>query len=430
MKKRNYFAVMAVTMAAVLTACGDDEPNGGTSGDGEQNPSEVSFVVTSGDPENDLGGGVALRIFSDLETPKADESVYFDEDGNSVKVPDTFTQVSYNSTTGMFTGFIYARGASAEGIGSLKAGLRSYKIENGRLVEVGSPVIVANFGNTGTYGNYSYAAQISNPYVMRVAADGSGQDIAVELPSYAIDGTVPTVSNIVDMGNNRLAMVLSYANTDVAAVAFTDYDLNITSVKTDERIGTSMGAMRSVRYSLSGADDEGNVYLFAGNSADDSKVGAIRILKDESDFDPDYSFNILEKSDGYRFRKAFHISGDYFLLDFFTDKDSYENMSPSGKLAVVNVKEKTLVWVNGLPEPSTVSIGWGDGYQGKYYLPIAAPTEMSGGSGGGNGGGRNVASRASSVVPTIYAIDAVSGRATSFMTFKSNELLKAVTIIK
>jgi hypothetical protein len=63
-------------------------------------------------------------------------------------------------------------------------------------------------------------------------------------------------------------------------------------------------------------------------------------------------------------------------------------------------------------------MGWGDGYDGIYYLPIAAPTDMTVGSVEGE------------VTPTIYAIQAESGVATPFMTFGNKELLKAITIIK
>ena len=91
-----------------------------------------------------------------------------------------------------------------------------------------------------------------------------------------------------------------------------------------------------------------------------------------------------------------------------------------GRMAVVDMSEKSLRWVSGLPDPSTVSIGWGDGYDGYYYLPIAAPTDMSGSS-----------SEASAPVqPAIWRIDAATGQAEPFMTFAETDLLKAVTIIK
>lgn len=432
-------ALMALASCMTLTSCSDDDNNEQGGSPSVINPKEVSFVVTSGDPATDLTGGVYMKVYNNLTTNKNGENVYGAAD--AVKSYDSFTQVTYNKTSGIFTGYICARGASAEGIGSMKAGLRSYKVENGKLVEVGSPVLVSAFGNTGTFGTYSYAAHISQPYSMVVDKNGAGNNISVSLPQYAIDNVNPNISNIVDMGNNQVAMVLNYNNRDSAAVAICDYNLNIKKVIYDNRIGTSVGAMRSVRYTLSGADDNGNVYVFSGSSTTDGKVGALRIKKGETEFDKNYQFNIFAVSDGYRFRKAFHISGSKFLLKFYLDKNKYGNMDASGKMAVVDMDTKTLIWVTGLPDASTVSFGWGDGYAGAYYLPVAAPTRMGGGSGngggwnhGGNGnhGGRNgnQTRSTSSVIPTIYKIDANSGVASPFMTFGNGDLLKAITILK
>ncbi len=421
MKKFFYSAaLMALTACMTFTSCssddnGNDDGNGG--GSATVDPKDVSFIVTSGDPASDLTGGVYMKVYSDLTTDKTGQSVYGASD--AVRSYDSFTQVTYNKTSGIFTGYIYARGASEQGLGSKKAGLRSYKVENGKLVEAANPVLVEAFGNTGTFGTYSYAAQISKPYAMVIDNAGAGNNIAVGLTEYAIDEVNPNISNIVDLGNNQVAMVLNYSNRDSAVVAICDYSLNIKKMIYDDRIGTSVGAMRSVRYTQSGLDDNGNVYVFSGSSATDSKVGAIRIKKGETEFDKSYKFDILSKADGYRFRKAFHISGSKFLLEFYTDKTKYGNMDASGKMAVVDMDAKSLTWVTGLPDASTVSFGWGDGYAGTYYLPVAAPTSMSGGS-----------NTSSSVTPTIYKIDATTGVATAFMTFGTGDLLKAVTILK
>ncbi len=421
---KNFFysaAIMALTACMTFTSCssddnGNDDGNGG-GGSATVDPKDVSFIVTSGDPASDLTGGVYMKVYSDLTTGKTGQSVYGASD--AVRSYDSFTQVTYNKTSGIFTGYIYARGASEQGLGSKKAGLRSYKVENGNLVEAASPVLVEAFGNTGTFGTYSYAAQISKPYAMVIDNAGAGNNIAVGLTEYAIDEVNPNISNIVDLGNNQVAMVLNYSNRDSAVVAICDYSLNIKKMIYDDRIGTSVGAMRSVRYTQSGLDDNGNVYVFSGSSATDSKVGAIRIKKGETEFDKSYKFDILSKADGYRFRKAFHISGSKFLLEFYTDKTKYGNMDASGKMAVVDMDAKSLTWVTGLPDASTVSFGWGDGYAGTYYLPVAAPTSMSGGSDTG-----------ASVTPTIYKIDATTAVATAFMTFGTGDLLKAVTILK
>lgn len=430
MKTKYFFApaLTALALTALTTSCSNDDEGSGTPA---IDPATTRFVVFSGDPVTDLQGGVSMKVFSDMSKTYTDQSVYGAE--GSLKCPDSFTQETYNSQSGVFTGFIYARGASAEGIGALKAGLRSYKLSEGKLQEIGAPVYLDNFGNTGTFGPYTYAAQISNPVVVRVDAQGNGQTITLDLTKLAINEINPAISNIVDLGDNKVALILTYTGINEAYVAFADYDLKVSEVIHTDKIGQSVGAMRSVRYTQSGTDDAGNLYVFCGSDATDGKVGAMRINKGSETFDPGYKFDILAKSGGYRFRKAFHIGDDKFLIEFYTATDKYGNMDPSGKMAVVDMSEQSLTWVTGLPDPSTVSISWGEGFNGSYYLPIAAATEMSGGSGGG--GGRPVTSalaslRASSVIPTIYRIDGTTGMATPFMTFATTDLLKGICIVK
>ncbi len=413
MKKIATVVLSALSLGMFFASCTNDESGNVTSAD----PAKVSFVVTSGDPVSDLTGGVYMKVFTGLSNVKTNQKVYGDDE-NGVKSYDSFTQVSYNKQSGVFVGYIYARGASAKGIGSLKAGLRSYKIVSGKLSEIADPVYVSAFGNTGTFGTYSYAAQISQPQNMVVDANGKGNNIQLTLPQYAIDEVNPNISNIVDMGNNKVSLVMNYSNRDSAAVAICDYNLNISKVIYDGRIGSSVGAQRSVRYTQSGADDDGNIYVFCGSSAADSKVGALRINKDETEFDANYKFDILTVSGGYRFRKAFHIGGDKFLLEFYNSKTSYGNMDASGKMAVIDMGDKSLVWVTGLPDPTTVSIGWGDGYDGNYYLPIAAATSF------------NTSTSTTDVAPTIYKINGETGAASVFMTFEKGDLLKAINIIK
>ncbi len=420
------YAIAASALGVAVTSCSDDDevtlPT--------VNPATAKFIVVSGDPETDLTGGVYMKVFSDLATVKTGQTVYGD-DVNGVKCPDGFTQETYNSETGIFTGYIYARAASAEGIGSLKTGLRSYKIVNDKLTEVGEPQYISNFGNTGCFGTYSYAAQISNPVIARIDNSGKSTEFTIDPTKYAIDGINPAVSNIIDRGNNQIAIVLTYSNRDSAVVALADYGFNITKVIATNSIGTSVGAQRSVRYTQSGVDDNGNVYVFSGSSDDGGKVGAVRINKGESDFDASYKFDILTKSGGYRFRKVFHITDDKFLVEFYLTTDKYGNMDASGKMAVVDMSEKSVTWVDGLPDPSTVSIAWGDSYDGSYYLPVAAATSFGGGSGSGGGRPQSVkAAGSTSVTPTIYKIEADTGVATAFMTFGSGDLLKAIRIIK
>ena len=68
------------------------------------------------------------------------------------------------------------------------------------------------------------------------------------------------------------------------------------------------------------------------------------------------------------------------------------------------------------------------------HVWVAALEMAVAGNHGGNGnhGGRNgnQTRSTSSVIPTIYKIDANSGVASRFMTFGNGDLLKAITILK
>lgn len=172
---------------------------------------------------------------------------------------------------------------------------------------------------------------------------------APDLTKFAVDDKAPVISDILDLGNNRLAITLYYSNRDSAAVVFSDYSFSTVSAPVfDSRIGGIYGAWRSARYAMGGVADDGTAYVFCGTSADGSKVGALRIKKGATSFDPDYKFDIYTASEGYRFRKAYPISGSKFLLEFYVDKDAYSNMSTSGKLAIADMDAKTLTWVTGV----------------------------------------------------------------------------------
>lgn len=416
--------------------------------------SQVSFVLTSCDPKAGLSAGSRMKVYTNLEKIRTDEAIYGDE--TAILSPDGFTQTSYNPASKLFTGYIYRRGASDKGIGAGKSGVRTYKVVDGKLVENASPYFLSNFGNVGVFGNYAYAMRISEPTLARINADGSGQDITLDAAALAEGDEAPAVSDVVDMGNNQLAVILCYASADKAAVVFTDYDLKLTSkVITDERIGSSYGAWRSVRYAMSGKDNKGNVYVFCGNSNDDSKVGVLRINAGTQMFDATYKFDLLAKTDGYRFRKVYPMGGTKFLIECYATTTEHGNMNASGKLAIVDVEKQTVQWVTGFPtDVAKITIGYGDSYDGNFYLPVSPNTESGhgggggrpngGGHGGGNGGrpnggghggGRPSGSEASTraeatMLPTLYKIDGNTGAASVVMTFKANEQIKSINILR
>ena len=425
-------------LSATFTACSDNDDNVASNGEATINPSEVSFIVASNDATKSLKGGTRMKVYTNVDKTWTDEKVYGDStNADVVYSPDGFTQAKYNSQAGFFTGFIYRQGSVDEakgGIGAGKMGARTYQLVNGKLTETVKN-IVTSFGNVGIFGNYSYAAVNGDMGVNYFNVAGTMTSwTAPDLTKFAVDGTAPAISDILDLGNNRLAITLYYSNRDSAAVVFSDYSFSTVSAPVfDSRIGGIYGAWRSARYAMGGVADDGTAYVFCGTSSDGSKVGALRIKKGATSFDPDYKFDIYAASDGYRFRKAYPISGSKFLLEFYVDKDAYSNMNTSGKLAIADMGAKTLTWVTGVPDAADManySIGYGDGYDGYFYLPIN-PAEASTTGGGGGSWHHAMATRAaSSALPTIYKINATTGVATAFMTLDKNESVKVISIVK
>lgn len=436
MNNKHVLMMAAFTaLSATFVACSDDDDNS-SSGGAALDPTEVSFIVTSNDATKSLKGGSRMKVFTDLNTVKTDQLVYGDSANADVAYsPDGFTQAKYNSQASFYTGYIYRQGSvdgSLGGIGSGKMGARTFTYTNGKLTESGVNVIT-NFGNVGIFGNYSYAAMNNDLTVNIFSAAGTMTTwTAPDLTKYAVDGVAPVITDIMDLGSNRLAVALYYSNRDSAAVVFSDYSFStISSMIFDNRIGKVYGAWRSVRYAMGGVGDNGDAYLFCGTSDDNSKIGALRIKSGATIFDADYHFDLYAAADGYRFRKAYPISGSNFLLEFYTDKAAYGVMNTSGKFAVADMESKTLTWVTGLPDASEManySIGYGDGYDGYYYLPVS-PAESSSTS-GGNWHHAKATRATSSVQPAIYKISASTGVATVFMMFSKNESIKAINIIK
>lgn len=388
---------LALLAGIFVVSCNDDDDDNTPDPEPTGN---VTFLVIAGDNETDLSGGNYMLTLDNLGSGK-DTTVY--ENLNATYSADVFTQIANNEESKTLTGFIYARGSSY-GV----AGLKSYELVNGKMQEVGEHIALSgSFGNTGTLGAYAYAAGVSNGTVNIVSRNGNtitNQEKIIDLSLYAIDGTSPTITGIIDQGNNQAIIAFNYANTDKAVAAFVDYNMNVSKTIEDDRIGASGGAWRSVRYSQIEADGSGNVYVFSGAG---EKSGALKVNKGESSFDTNYMFDILTASGGYRFRKVFPISEDYFLLDFYNTTDAYGNLDLSGKYAVVKMSDKTFKWVSGLPSADNIdSNGWPTAKDGVIYLPINPKSGK----------------------PTVYAINAATGVASVGLTIGETELLKAVTL--
>lgn len=415
--KYGFMALLAGTMC-VTTSCSsdNDEPTPTTQ---VVSPAEAKFIITADDVTKDLKGGAYMEVFSNLDDATRRDISIYGETTNTVFSPDGFTQVNYNHNTNVFTGHIYAKGASQQGgigvAGKRTNGLRTYSF-NGTTLTGGTPFVLDGFGNTGVYGSYTYAAHGSEPKVVRVDSNGQGTLINIDFSQFQVNGSNPKISGIVDLGNNQVAMAVDYADRDSFAVAFADYDLKVSKVIFSNRAGHSLAGRKAARFSHLVKDADGNLYAFGGTAAANERCVAVKINRDTQEFDNNYVMDINALTGGYRVRKVFFISGDQFLVELFAEQGKSENMGATGKFMVADMSDMTLKEVTGLPANyAGAYIGWGDSFNGKFYLPISAGTGLL----------RNADKN---ITPTVYSIDPTTARATVFMTLKQNNIIKGFTV--
>jgi hypothetical protein len=241
--------------------------------------------------------------------------------------------------------------------------------------------------------------------------------IYVDFSKYQVNGSNPAITGIVDLGNNKVAMAVDYADADSFAVAFADYDLNVSKVIFSDKAGHSLAGRKAARFNQLVKDIDGNLYAFGGTATADERCVAVKINKNTQEFDKNYVLDVNKLTGGYRVRKVNFITDDKFLLELYAEQGKAENMGATGNYLIADMSDKTLTPVTGLPSNiSGAYIGWGDYYNGKFYLPVSASTGL-------------LSTTDKTIVPTVYAIDASTAKASTFMTLKSTDVIKGFTIV-
>lgn len=115
-------------------------------------------------------------------------------------------------------------------------------------------------------------------------------------------------------------------------------------------------------YFTSGIEEveNGDVYAFSGAMADNNNVftstkpsAITRIKKGEMKFDSSYFFNIQKASDGYYFTEKTYAGNGKFIVQMHPVAEK-ELWVSGKKLAVVDVFNKTLSWIKGLPKVNDI----------------------------------------------------------------------------
>lgn len=183
----------------------------------------------------------------------------------------------------------------------------------------------------------------------------------------------------------------------------TEYSL----IKTD-KISYACGRNRSQYYQMNWLADDGYVYVFSPSYAktmSDSRqqttlpAGVVRVNTQTEQFDDAYYYNLEEKADGASFLRSWYIGGEYFLLLMY-DKAITASDKVANRLAVFNTSTGNLSYVSGLP--SNVS-----GFGNTPYM---------------ENGNAYVAVTTASGYPTIYKVEPSSATATQGLVIRATSL--------
>ncbi|MDR1172397.1 MAG: DUF4374 domain-containing protein [Bacteroidales bacterium] len=313
----------------------------------------------------------------------------------------------FNANPSVAVGLIYQQGDPGIGLGYVVA-------EDGSLHESGQFNITSRFTSYGFFDRYALASvggitPVDASGAALTDAEGNERTDGVTFTiidlknNFALqektittlnitgNGGQATLSGIVDMGNGEFltGLVVSQprdpnqgggsssgaiAYPDSVWVAAFDAGLNLKRIYRDDRISYSSGRFRSQYYSQIAKADDGSVYVFSGSyeSTTTRPAGALRINKGATAFDASYYFNIQEKTDGYKFRKVWHITGNYFLLELYNDLVPAATGAAT-QYGVADAAGKTFKWVTGIPAKDKITAtGLPAPYGGKMYFPIAA----------------------------------------------------------
>ena len=316
-----------------------------------------------------------------------------------------YTQWGYNGTNALFA-ISYQQGNPAPG--------SVFQLSStGVLKKIDDFVLDNGFNTIGTYSHYLVAAANGETltgannnklgsifYSMDVNNNNSITPYQV-VGEKLIGGQTASFVGVADAGNETFFTAIMLAagtngravNLDSIYVAKMDSKMNIVSIYKDDRLSFSAGQWRSARYNQMANDADGNTYVFStGYTTTTKKSGAILIKKGAAAFDASYYFDIETAAGGFKLRKVWNITADYFLLEMYNAAGVQPTSALGTQYAVVRMSTKDFKWVRtGFPTTSEItSVGWPFTADGKAYISAVTPTTN----------------------PTVYVIDPATAVAT------------------
>ena len=185
-------------------------------------------------------------------------------------------------------------------------------------------------------------------------------------------------------------------------VIFDDETLSSKKIITTDRISYACGRNKSQYYQMIWATENGDIYVlspsYAKTMADSRQqttlpAGAVRIKAGEDDFDSSYYVDIEALSGGRSFLRSWYVGNGHMLLQMYDAPFTPGGKAPTAlSLAILDVNEGTLEFVEGLPETLSafgkapfmengfayMPVTTTDGYPAIYRIDPSAATATKG----------------------------------------------------
>lgn len=213
-----------------------------------------------------------------------------------------------------------------------------------------------------------------NAEIMRIDTENyliTGRNDAINTANLVGNGEMAHFTGVFKVGNDIWAPFMSISGvtgksfnteyTDSTWIAVFSYpDLQLKTVLKDNRT-SYIGYYFS--QSCLDVTENGDVYCFSqattgynGVKASSNPSAAIRVKAGQMTFDPDYFFNIQEKSGGYHLYSARYVGHNKFCLIMYAEPHT---TTPAGdapyRFAIVDVVAQSFTWVTGMPDAQNLA---------------------------------------------------------------------------
>ncbi len=372
LKNRSWMVGLAL-IAAV--GCSKD-PKVVDTGNGSEDPQDRYYIAATAD------GATYFMTVEDLEKDTLVNTSTAIEDNK------TFSHYGYNGTAAVLA-VNYQQGNAAPG--------SVYQLSSqGVLKETGDFILPVGFATIGAADKYLITSRSGRTltgadegktgaifYLIDMSDNNRITEKTIVTENF-IGNRTAEFSGAVDAGNGEFLVGVKLAapagqpgaSVDSVYIAKLDVNMNVKKIYKDDRISYSTGEFRSARYSHIANDASGNTYVFSGshNANTTRKAGALLIAKGADNFDAGYYFDIETASGGYRFKRVYHITEDYFLLEMYNDPGVAGGQNPATQFAVVKMSTKSFNWVRaGFPAVDQIdNAGWPFAANGKAYIGVTA----------------------------------------------------------